>query len=187
MCSGENMSKMFLHVCCAPCATHVIETLKRDFCVTVYFYNPNIHPKEEYRHRMQEMKEYAEKLGLPFLEGHYEMDEWFRQVEGLEKFGERNERCFVCYKVRLEKAAIVAKENMMDFFTTTLSISPHKDARGINQIGRELGEKYGISFLEADFKKKDGFKLSIKMSKELGLYRQNYCGCLFSFRDSSIR
>lgn len=129
---------------------------------------------------MEQMKGYAENLGLPFLEGPYEMDEWFRKIRGLEMLGEGSERCFVCYKMRLENTAIVAKENMMDFFTTTLSISPHKDARGINQIGRELGEKYGVSFLEADFKKKDGFKLSIKMSKELGFYRQNYCGCVFS-------
>jgi len=184
MCSGENVNKngMLLHICCAPCSTYVIEILRKDFFITAYFYNPNIHPEEEYLHRMNEMKGYAEKLSLPFLDGPYEVDEWFKCIRGLEMLGERSERCVMCYRMRLEKTAILAKEKGMDFFATTLSISPHKDASQINRTGKELSKKYGISFLEADFKKKDGFKISIRMSKELGFYRQNYCGCLFSKR-----
>ncbi len=175
--------KLLLHICCAPCSTAVIERLASDYDVTGFFYNPNIHPAAEYRQRLGEMRRYSLEVGFDFIEGRYESDRWFELAQGLEHEPEGGERCRVCYRMRLEETAKAAREGGFDIFTTTLSISPHKNAEAINSIGLELGERYDISFLSADFKKKDGFKESVLASKKHRLIRQNYCGCIYSKRD----
>ncbi len=172
------MPKLLLHVCCAPCATHVIEMLKEDFELTAYFYNPNIHPEEEYRLRLENLK----KLGVAFIEGKYDVDAWFNATKGYENEPEGGARCELCYRIRMEEAARFAKENGHIHFATTLTISPHKNARVINSIGEGLSKKYGVKFYSADFKKRNGFKKSVELSKKHGLYRQSYCGCVFSMR-----
>lgn len=168
--------KLLLHVCCAPCATYAIETLKEVFELAAYFYNPNIHSEEEYRLRLENLK----KLGVTFVEGKYDIDVWFNATKGYESEPEGGARCEICYRLRMEEAARFAKENNFAFFATTLTISPHKNARIINSIGGELSKKYGVKFYSADFKKKNGFKKSVELSRKHGLYRQRYCGCVFS-------
>ncbi|MFQ6136379.1 MAG: epoxyqueuosine reductase QueH [Candidatus Hydrothermarchaeales archaeon] len=175
--------RLLLHICCAPCSTHVIQTLKKDYEVTGYFYNPNIHPKEEYRHRLEEMRGFADKIGLETMDGEYEIKRWFKAVRGHEKDPEGGERCDICYYLRLKKTAKFAKENGFEYFTTTLSISPHKEAKVINSMGDEISKRCGIKFYSADFKKRDGFKKSVELSKEYDLYRQDYCGCIFSKKE----
>lgn len=175
--------RLLLHICCAPCSTHVIQTLKKDYEVTGYFYNPNIHPKEEYRHRLEEMRGFADKIGLETMDGEYEVKRWFKAVRGHEKDPEGGERCDICYYLRLKKTAKFAKENGFEYFTTTLSISPHKEAKVINSMGDEISKRCGIKFYSADFKKRDGFKKSVELSKEYDLYRQDYCGCIFSKKE----
>ena len=172
--------RMLLHTCCAPCSTHVLELLREVFELTLYFYDPNIHPREEYEMRRDEMKGYAEKSSVAFVEGPYDVERWFELTKGHEADKEGSERCFLCYKVRLRESARFASENGFEYFGTVLSISPHKRADKINEIGLSLAAEYGISYLEADFKKKDGFKRSIVLSREHGLYRQDYCGCVYS-------
>lgn len=175
--------RLLLHICCAPCSTHVIQTLKKDYEVTGYFYNPNIHPKEEYRHRLEEMRGFADRIGLETMDGEYEVKRWFKAVRGHEKDPEGGERCDICYYLRLKKTAKFAKENGFEYFTTTLSISPHKEAKVINSMGDEISKRCGIKFYSADFKKRDGFKKSVELSKEYDLYRQDYCGCIFSKKE----
>lgn len=172
--------KLLLHICCAPCSTAVIEGLSSDYNVTGFFYNPNIHPKEEYELRLGEMQRFSEKVGFDFIESPRDPERWFELTRGLKHEPEGGERCRVCFRMRLEETARTAKEGGFDIFTTTLSVSPHKNAGVINSIGRELGERYDVSFLPADFKKKDGFKRSVEHSKKHGLSRQNYCGCVYS-------
>ncbi|MBF8250585.1 MAG: hypothetical protein HW382_213 [Deltaproteobacteria bacterium] len=172
--------RMLLHTCCAPCSTHVLELLREVFDLTLYFYDPNIHPREEYEMRRDEMKGYAEKSSAAFVEGPYDVERWFELTKGHEADKEGSERCFLCYEVRLRESARFASENGFEYFGTVLSISPHKRADKINEIGLSLAEEYGISYLEADFKKKEGFKRSIVLSREHGLYRQDYCGCVYS-------
>ncbi|MFH1773410.1 MAG: epoxyqueuosine reductase QueH [Methanobacteriota archaeon] len=169
--------KLLLHVCCAPCSTHVIETLK-EFDIVAYFYNPNIHPAEEYKLRLKNLK----KLGVTFVEGKYDVDAWFRATRGYENEPEGGARCEICYRLRMGETAMFAKKKGYDYFATTLTISPHKSARAINSIGEELSKKYGVKFYSADFKKKNGFKKSVELSKKYELYRQRYCGCVFSMR-----
>ncbi len=147
------------------------------------FYNPNIHPEEEYQARIKEAREYANKLGVKLHEPAYDADMWFRAVRGLESEPEGGSRCEVCYRIRLGRTARLAASGGFDKFTTTLSISPHKDTRMINKIGKIIGGMYMLDFYAADFKKNDGFKKSTQMSKESGLYRQNYCGCIYSKGD----
>lgn len=174
---------MLLHTCCAPCSTHVLEVLRRAFDLSLYFYDPNIHPKEEYEMRRDEMKSYSKRFGIPFAEGPYDIESWFVVVRGHEKDREGGERCFACYEMRMREAARFAMENRFDYFGTVLSVSPHKNAERINEIGKKLSRELGIKYLEADFKKRDGFKKSVSLSKEHGLYRQDYCGCVFSRRN----
>lgn len=174
---------MLLHCCCAPCSTYPIRMLQNDFHVTAYFYNPNIHPKDEYELRRNEMKTLMDKWHLTLIEDIYDADSWFESIKGHEDESEGRERCTLCYRMRLKKTASHARENGFDYFTTTLSVSPHKKAAVINAIGKELQRKYGVLFYEADFKKKDGFKISCQMSEEEGLYRQYYCGCIFSQKE----
>ncbi len=175
-------TKLLLHICCAPCSTHVVEVLREDYDVTGYFYNPNIHPESEYRHREAEMKRYAGKVGIEMVCAEYDDARWLEAVKGMENVPEGGERCFLCYRMRSEKAAEYAREHGYQSFTTTLSISPHKNAEKINEIGSEIAERHGLQWHTADFKKRGGFDRSIRMSKEAGLYRQSYCGCIFSQR-----
>ena len=179
------MQKLFLHTCCAPCVTVPIERLESEYEITCFFYNPNIHPKDEYKQRLTELKRIVKKLNIELVEHQYDAERWFDLVKGLEDEPEGGKRCAVCFKIRMQEAAKLAKEKGYDFFTTTLTISPHKNAKLINQIGLELSERYGIQFLEANFKKKDGYKRSIELSKNYNLYRQDYCGCIFSRRSNN--
>lgn len=187
---GETAPTLFLHSCCAPCSSYVLEYLCGYFRITVFYYNPNISFMEEYRKRAAEQKRLikaynAENKGnrIQTVEGDYEPDRFLETVRGLEKCSEGGERCFRCYELRLRKTAERAAEGKFDFFCTTLSISPLKNAGKLNEIGLSLAEEYGIPWLPSDFKKRDGYKRSIELSEEYGLYRQNYCGCAFSFRE----
>lgn len=174
---------ILVHACCAPCAAYCLEKLVNDgYKPTAYFYNPNIHPVEEHNRRLAELKRFTGEAGYPLIVKEDSPEAWQQAVKGLENEPEGGKRCAVCFEMRLEKAAIYAKENGFDTFTTVLTISPHKNSRTIHDIGRKLGEKHGISFLAEDFKKQDGFKKSLELSKKYGFYRQNYCGCAYSMR-----
>jgi predicted adenine nucleotide alpha hydrolase (AANH) superfamily ATPase len=172
--------KLLLHICCAPCSTEVFSRLSSEHHVTGYFYNPNIHSHKEYESRLKDLTRFSKIAGYEFLEGDYDMKEWFKATKGLKNEPEGGRRCETCFRIRLNQTARAAVEGGFEGFTTTLSISPHKNSRKINEIGRELSEKYGLRFIEADFKKKDGFKKSIEKAREHELKRQNYCGCVFS-------
>lgn len=175
---------LLLHSCCAPCSSYCLEYLSNHFRITVYYYNPNIYPEEEYAKRTVEQQEFIRKLPakypISFLEGVYEKEKFYEMARGLEDVKEGGERCFRCYELRLREAAKVAREHKMDYFTTTLSISPLKNAAKLNEIGAALEKEYGISYLYSDFKKKNGYKRSVELSKEYGMYRQYYCGCVYS-------
>ncbi len=179
---------LLLHSCCAPCSSYCLEYLTNYFHVTIYYYNPNISYKEEYDRRVQEqirlIKTMPVKYPISFLEGTYEPEAFYQIAKGLEDQPEGGERCFACYELRLLEAAKCAKENGFDYFTTTLSISPHKNAAKLNEIGEKTGAVYGVSYLNSDFKKKNGYKRSIELSKEYDLYRQDYCGCVYSMVNS---
>ncbi len=176
------MEKILLHSCCAPCACYPLrELLSQGYQVTLFYYNPNIHPFEEYRARLAELKNYLAKLGnLELIEGDYEVEKWFKLIKGLEHEPERGKRCDICYRMRLERTAQLAKQKKFDYFGSTLSISPHKKADVISRLGEELAAKYQIKFFDRDWKKKDGFKISCQISREENFYRQDYCGCIFS-------
>ena len=180
----QNAPKLLLHSCCAPCSSHCIEYLSQHFNITVLYYNPNIYPEAEYEKRKAEQKrlisEMDTKYPVKMLDCDFESEKFYSAVKGLENCREGGERCFICYRLRLEKTAIEAKNNGFDYFTTTLTISPLKNAQKINEIGEELAEKYCVKFLPSDFKKREGYKRSIELSKVYNLYRQNYCGCVFS-------
>ena len=179
--------KLLLHICCAPCSTHVVEVLKENDDLTGYFYNPNIHPESEYLHREEEMKGYARKIGLDLICAEYDDARWFEIVKDMENVPEGAKRCLLCYRMRLEKAAQYAKEHRYQLFATTLSVSPHKNAAKINQIGSEVAERHDLQWYAADFRKRGGFERSVRMSEEAGLYRQSYCGCIFSQREAAQR
>ena len=200
-CNGGNPKKprLLLHACCAPCSSYTLEYLLKFFDITIYYYNPNIHPAEEYHRRLGELKNFLprflekqEGARAVLQEAAYEPQEFFDAVQAerdnLQSEPERGERCRRCYQLRMEKAYEYARQNGFDWFTTTLSISPHKDARKINEIGRVLYENAlkdqnaaaAPKFLYSDFKKKNGYKRSLELSKEYGLYRQDYCGCVYS-------
>lgn len=174
--------RLLLHACCAPCSSYVLEYLKEYFDITLYFYNPNISPEKEYIFRQAELIRLVGEMGLPItvVSEKYSPEEFFEVSKGLEKEPEGGERCFKCYRLRLLKTAEYAKKNGFQFFTTTLSISPYKNAEKLNEIGKEISEKFGIDYLYSDFKKKNGYKRSIELSREYNLYRQDYCGCIFS-------
>lgn len=183
----EEKSSLLLHACCAPCSSYVLEYLSTYFNITVLFYNPNISSESEYLHRAEELKRFVSEADLAnpvkVMICDYNDREFYEYVKGFEKYPEGQERCFKCYRLRLEKTAQIALENKFDFFTTTLSISPLKNAQKLNEIGKELEEQYEIEYLYSDFKKNNGYKRSIELSKEYQLYRQNFCGCVFSKRD----
>ena len=175
---------LFLHSCCAPCSSYVLEYLSAFFRITVFYYNPNIYPAEEYEKRVEEQKNLIERLPsvypIEFVEGAYDKERFYEMARGLEQVSEGGERCFRCYELRLRETARLAAERGFDYFTTTLTISPLKNAARLNEIGGLLGEEYQTVWLPSDFKKKNGYKRSIELSKEYNLYRQDYCGCVFS-------
>ncbi len=176
--------KLLLHSCCAPCSSYVLEYLSNYFEITIFYYNPNIYPAEEYSKRVEEqqtlIKEMPLKSKVEFMEGKYQPEEFYHIVKGLEKEVEGGNRCFACYELRLREAAKVAIEHGFDYYTTTLSISPYKNAQKLNEIGEKIGNEYGVSHLPSDFKKNNGYKRSIELSREYNLYRQDYCGCIYS-------
>ena len=180
----EQVPSLLLHSCCAPCSSYVLEYLSQYFEITVFYYNPNITEEEEYRKRVREQRHLISRMPLKhpvaFLEGSYEPERFFAAVKGLEQVLEGGERCFACYRLRLEETANVCREKGFDFFTTTLTISPLKNAQKLNEIGEALAAEYQVSFLNSDFKKKNGYKRSVELSEEYDLYRQDYCGCIFS-------
>lgn len=183
-----HVPSLLLHACCAPCSSYCLEYLSQYFSITVLFYNPNISPAAEYQKRVDEIKrlisELPAKNKISLIEGRYLPEEFYTSVKGLENEPEGGKRCHVCYELRLHEAAVVAKELGYDYFSTTLSISPLKDADKLNEIGKKLSDEYAISYLYSDFKKKNGYKRSIELSKEYKLYRQNFCGCVFSKREA---
>ena len=176
--------KLLLHACCAPCATACLERVKDFFDVAVFFYNPNIDCREEYEKRAEELKRLCGIVGTECVTEDYCADEFLYAAQGTEDMPEGGERCARCFKLRLERTATLAAEKGFDYFGTTLTVSPHKNAEQVNAAGFAAAEKYGIKFLPSDFKKKGGYARSVELSRLYGLYRQNYCGCIFSKRES---
>ena len=185
--AGEAPPTLLLHSCCAPCSSYVLEYLSEYFRITVFYYNPNIYPEEEYRMRVKEQQTFIQKLPtkypVAFEEGQYDTDRFYVIAKGLEQVPEGGERCFRCYELRLREAGELAQKWGFDYFTTTLSISPLKNAEKLNEIGTRIGEEVGVTYLQSDFKKKNGYKRSTELSKEYGMYRQDYCGCIYSYRE----
>ncbi len=188
--AGE-VPRLLLHSCCAPCSSAVLERLTPHFEVTVLYYNPNIYPEEEYRYRAREQERFVERFPaahpVHFREGVYHPEDFYAIARGYEAEPEGGARCPHCYRLRLEEAAREARDGGFDYFTTTLSLSPLKDAQALNAIGAELAEIYGIPYLFSDFKKKDGYRRSVELSAEYGMYRQNYCGCVYSLRRDFVK
>ncbi|NCB29179.1 MAG: epoxyqueuosine reductase QueH [Clostridia bacterium] len=174
--------RLLLHSCCGPCSSAVLETLAPHFALTVFFCNPNIYPEDEYRHRLAEQARLLAELPfeVSLLEDPYDHAAFLSAVRGLEREPEGGARCEPCFRLRMERAARAAHDGSFDFFTTTLSVSPHKDAQLLGAIGQELGARYGVAYLPSDFKKKEGYKRSVALAKQYALYRQDYCGCEFS-------
>ena len=176
--------KLLLHACCAPCSSAVLEAISKYFDITILYYNPNITSIDEYDKRYEELKKFISQVNffndVNILNVDYNNKEFFCAIKGLEGEKEGGLRCFSCYKLRMKKTALMAKELGFDYFTTTLSISPYKNVNYINEIGESLEKEVGIKYLYADFKKKNGYKRSIELSKKYNLYRQDYCGCIFS-------
>lgn len=191
---GDTVKHLVLHSCCAPCSSYCLEYLSQYFKITVFYYNPNITLEPEYRHRVEEQKRLiaaynagGDKYPIEIVEGDYEPALFLELSKGLEECPEGGERCFRCYRMRLEKTAALAKELGADYFATTLTISPLKNAQKLNEIGEELGRASGVPWLPSDFKKKNGYKRSVELSAEYDLYRQDYCGCGFSKAESLKR
>ena len=183
----EKAPSLLLHSCCAPCSSYVLEYLSDYFNITVFYYNPNIFPESEYTKRILEQQmligERKVKHPVSFIAGHYDKERFYEMARGMEHLKEGGERCLKCYELRLREAAKIAKEGGFEYYTTTLSISPLKNADRLNEIGTRLANEYGVKYLQSDFKKRNGYKRSIELSKEFGLYRQDYCGCEFSIRN----
>ena len=178
----EGKKRILIHACCAPCSSEVIDFLKDIFDITILYYNPNIYPQEEYEKRYDQFTLLPYQFDL--IKGKYENDKYYEAIKGYEDLGEFSQRCYKCFYLRMEECAKIAKENHFDYFTTTLSISPYKNSKWINEIGYELEKKYNVNYLYSDFKKQEGYKKSIELSKEYGLYRQEYCGCVYSLKES---
>ena len=185
--------RLLLHSCCAPCSSAVLEKLTQVFDITVFFYNPNIAPEEEFLHRVEEQRRFIEEMPhegvIELIQGEYDDETFHALAKGLEEVPEGGERCTRCFRLRLGKTAQMAAEGKFDYFTTTLSISPLKDAQRLNAIGAEFAQQFGVAYLFSDFKKKNGYKRSCELSAEYGLYRQDYCGCIYSkmARDRRMR
>ncbi len=188
---GGDPPSLLLHACCAPCSSYVLEYLSEFFRITVFYYNPNISPASEYNKRAAELErligEMEFKNPVAFIAGGYDHGEFTEAVRGLEDIPEGGKRCFKCYELRLRRAAQLARAGGFDYFTTTLSISPLKNAQRLNEIGTALAAEYGVTSLPADFKKREGYKRSIELSRIYGLYRQDYCGCEFSRKERDLR
>jgi hypothetical protein len=189
--------RLLLHTCCAPCLTQCLNVLNGNdlwqgaleffdsFDISVFFYNPNIYPRDEYERRLDEVTRLARTMGdFPVIVSKYDTDKWFELTSGMDNDPEKGRRCRICYEMRLREAFKTATENSFDIVASTLTLSPHKDATAVNNIGRALSSKHHIAYLASNFKKNDGFKKSIALSKQYSLYRQDYCGCLFSMRSS---
>ncbi|MBQ9609199.1 MAG: epoxyqueuosine reductase QueH [Lachnospiraceae bacterium] len=185
---GDDLPSLLLHGCCAPCSSYVLEYLNSYFNITSFYYNPNISEETEYRKRVSELERLIKELPVEnqveLLEGSYIPAEFDDAVKGLETLGERSRRCYACYELRLKETARVAADKGFDYFTTTLSISPYKNARWLNEIGERFSKEYGVEYLYADFKKRNGYKRSIELSEQYHLYRQDYCGCRYSKEES---
>ena len=179
--------RLLLHICCAPCASHVLEVLSEMFAVTGYFYNPNIHPEEEYEHRLREARRLQEHLDFPLIIGPYDTESWMRDTSGLEEEPEGGRRCEICFRIRLLKTAAEARQEDFGTIATTLTVGPRKRADMVNRVGNRAAKKYHLEFHAADFKKKEGFKKSVAFSKKHNLYRQDYCGCIYSLRERNRR
>ena len=179
--------RILVHACCASCSSYVLEHLALTYDVTAYYYNPNIQPESEYLHRLGEMTTVCQRLSIPLIEGPRDFDGWEKEIAPWAHLPEKSERCRVCYRVRLNETARKAAEEGFGVFTSTLSVSPHKIHAWIAEEGRAAGERHGVRFLEEDFKKKDGFRISCEKSREHGLTRQDYCGCLYSRREAEER
>lgn len=178
----NNKKTLLLHSCCAPCSSAVLERISKYFKITILFYNPNITDYSEYLKRKEELKRLIKEVDydIKVMDCDYDKEKFISMALGLEDKKEGDIRCYKCYKLRLEKTALMAKENNFDYFTTTLSISPYKNSKWLNEIGKELSAKYKVNYLYADFKKKNGYKRSIELSNIYHLYRQDYCGCIYS-------
>ena len=182
--NSKEGSSLLLHACCAPCSSAVLERLASHFKISILYYNPNITEEKEYKKRLDELRKFISKLNFKYqiniIDSRYEPKEFFKIAKGLEKEKEQGKRCYKCYELRLEETAKVAKEKNFDFFATTLTLSPYKKTSWLNEIGENLSKKYQANYLYSDFKKKNGYKRSIELSKEYNLYRQDYCGCIYS-------
>lgn len=177
--------KLLLHTCCAPCVSYSIEKIKEmGYSPAIYFFNPNIHPMEEYEKRRDELIEFSKKKNYELIIDNSGFDDWLKKAEAYAQEPERGARCAVCFDIRLRQTAKFAKENGYPYFSTSLTISPHKSYKVISEIGNKLAEEFSISYVDVDFKKNDGFKKSLEISKEYNLFRQNYCGCKYSIRKS---
>lgn len=180
----EETPTLLLHSCCGPCSSYVLEYLSKYFEITVFYYNPNIYPSQEYWYRVEEQKKIIEltdaKNPIRMIEGKYEVEKFYKMAEGMEHLPEGGERCHKCYEMRLSEAAKLASSNHFDYFTTTLTISPHKNSQVLNRIAQKVGQEYGVTPLPSDFKKKGGYKRSCEITEQYGMYRQDYCGCEFS-------
>ena len=188
--AGE-VPTLLLHSCCGPCSSATLEQLTAHFRVTVFYFNPNIHPEAEYRHRKAEQERYLREISsaqeVGFRAGGYDPARFFAAVQGLEEEPEGGQRCRVCFALRLRETGELAAREGFDYFTTTLSVSPHKDAQALNEIGKRISEEVGVPYLYSDFKKRNGYLRSIRLAEEHHLYRQDYCGCVFSLRERDAR
>ena len=183
----DKVPRLLLHACCAPCSSACIERLSDNFKIDIYYYNPNIDNEEEYNKRLNEVikftKEFKTKYPIDVIDGGYDSETFFKMAKGLEEEPERGKRCYECYKLRLKKTSEYASNNNYDFFATTLTLSPYKNSNWINEIGEKLDKETKSTYLYSDFKKKNGYKRSIELSHEYNLYRQDYCGCIYSIRN----
>ena len=185
----DNKPKLLVHACCAPCSSHTLMVLKDYFKISIYYSNDNIYPKSEFDKRLEEIINFTKKISddIDVIYDEYNEEDFNNAIKGLEDLGEKSKRCYECYKLRLEKTAIKAKTLCYDYFSTTLSISPYKVTKWINEIGYDLEKKYNINYLFSDFKKEEGYQDSIELSKKYGLYRQDYCGCKYSLKERNER
>ena len=182
-----SVKTLLLHACCAPCSSAVIENLSNYFKITILYYNPNITDQIEYQKRLDEIHSFISRFNTKYkvdiIDGRYDTSEFFKISDGLEQEQERGKRCYKCYNLRMEETAKIASKLGFDYFTTTLSLSPYKNSNWINEIGTSLDKKYNCKYLYSDFKKENGYKRSIELSSKYNIYRQNYCGCIYSKRD----
>lgn len=187
----QRIPTLLIHSCCAPCSSYVLEYLSEYFKITVFYYNPNIYPESEYTKRIVEQQKLIQDMNfkhpVSFMAGKYEKEKFYAMAAGMEHLKEGGARCMKCYELRLSEAAKQAAAGGFDYFTTTLSISPMKNAQKLNEIGVRVGKEHGVEYLVSDFKKKNGYKRSVELSKEYGLYRQDYCGCEYSRQSSAMR